>query len=348
MLCATLATRWPPFLLALVCLTAPLAAQSPAVQHSGAVKGLDPQPDPPGKFEVPISQLAKYRPDIAFPPGNGGVSIGRKHAEWGDKNRLALEAKAAQGADGSRCVFDLAYNMSNLNPVPTGEFMNVLVPLRLNSGGSRVPTAETSVIQSPLSLQPSETRTVHATVSLEPGTSAIEVAGDASHQVSEVNEQNNRGVIYVIMTGDCGKASIPTLPADEKAHVRFLPPGTPNTFDQTDAKPAPGHSAPGIHNPGAVKAIDTTDCGPAPASQIQQGPESKEGAGGFVMYGAQQALLKRLGRAGCAIRVGFANGVVTLTGQVPTPQSRRDAESALKTVPGVSKIEDRLTVEPSR
>jgi BON domain len=66
--------------------------------------------------------------------------------------------------------------------------------------------------------------------------------------------------------------------------------------------------------------------------------------GAFIIYG-KQLLQERLGPAASAIIINSHQGVVTLTGLVPTMQAKQLAEESIKGVAGVTAVKDQLVVD---
>lgn len=112
--------------------------------------------------------------------------------------------------------------------------------------------------------------------------------------------------------------------AAAQTSVGKLPPGTVNTADQTNEQPAPA-SAVGQHRYG--------------------GPDTRQESGAIVING-RKALTQRLGAtAASAITVQVLDGATILTGKVATPEARAAAEQAVRAVPGVTDLQNKLVVE---
>jgi hyperosmotically inducible protein len=331
-------------LTSLVGLVSSATAQSAGIQLPATLKGFDPQPDPPGK-----SRLS----DIAFPAGNGGLSVGRRQVQWGDQNRLALDASDAQAAGGGSCLFDVTYHVSNLTQVPTAAFADALVAYHLD-GNLWSPAGP--VEQPGIKLSAAQTLGVGARITLRPGTSLIRVLGDIGHAVTELDENNNQGVVYVSLTGDCGVPSmsnaqgesasrvsaasspgvpaVPQVPGDQKAIVRFLPPGTINTADQTDERPAPNIAGYGVPDTKAARG------------SAQMGDGSVRPAdGSIIINDLRRSLTTQLGAAASQIVVRIEGGDVSLIGKVPSADARIQAERIAKSVPGVTSVRNQLLVQ---
>ena len=204
-------------------LTSTTAAQSAGVQHPATVKGFDPQPDPPGKPRIGNAGAAAVLSDIAFPAGNGGLSVGRRLVQWGDQNRLALDASEAQAAGGGVCFFETTHHVSNLTQTPTAAFADALVVYHLD-GNLWSPSGPEE--QQGIKLGAAQTLGVRAKIALRPGTSAIRVLGDISHAVTEIDENNNQGVAYVSVNGDCG------APARNSDKAPVAPPVAPEPAER--------------------------------------------------------------------------------------------------------------------
>jgi hypothetical protein len=217
-------------LVALACWSAVATAQVVGIQHPGATKGFDPQPDPPGK-QIPGSRLAGGLSIIAGTDVTyrNGITIGQTFAPWSTK--VTVPEDQAYSIERGKCAFRIRYGMGNLGSAPTP----VIFKNTLATDAAVVSTNDS------LLLNGLEAKEVATHAWLSPGTYNLILRLDAGNTVSESNEGNN--VVRVILTlrgckGQLG-TNIPKVPGEEKAHVPFVPPGTPNTADQTDEKPAP-------------------------------------------------------------------------------------------------------------
>jgi hypothetical protein len=161
---------------------------------STQVSRLDPS-------HVTITNTIPLSPDIAFPLGNGGASIGGKPVGW--SRAVFLTAQEAKRVDNSRCVFDLSYHVSNLGAAPAGPFSDLVRPVaaEVSAGtGGQQPAVE----QAGLSLGPKETKVVRTEISLAPGAWFVVVKGDAGGQVKELEETgNNEGRFRATLAGTC-------------------------------------------------------------------------------------------------------------------------------------------------
>jgi BON domain len=122
----------------------------------------------------------------------------------------------------------------------------------------------------------------------------------------------------------------PGVKVHEKAHVPFLPPGTPNTADQTNEKPAPH-----------VHAAEFGYGGPD--TKVGQ-PAMIDVDGSGIIQSGRRALAQQMGPLGYTIVVQFDRGVMTLSGKVPSLQVKADAEQAVRGVPGVTDVQNKLLV----
>ena len=120
-----LAVRPIAVLLALAFASGAASAQSAGVQHPGATKGFDPQPDPPGK-QVHVSQLAGGLPisagaDVTY---RNGIMIGQTFAPW--NTLVTVPESQAYSIERGKCAYRIRYGMANLGPAPTLTFKNTL------------------------------------------------------------------------------------------------------------------------------------------------------------------------------------------------------------------------------
>jgi hypothetical protein len=209
------------------------SGQSSAVQHPGAIKGFDPQPDPPGK-QAHVSQLAGGLPmsagaDVTY---KNGIMIGQTFAPW--STPVTVSENQAYSIERGKCAYRIRYGMANLGPAATLTFKNTL-------------SADASVVSTndSLLLSGHQSKEVDTHAWLSPGTYNLILHLDVGNTVPEMNEGNNVVRVILTLTGPCqGQlgTNIPKVPGEEKAHAPFLPPGTPNTADQTNEKPAPHKS----------------------------------------------------------------------------------------------------------
>ena len=110
---------------------------------------------------------------------------------------------------------------------------------------------------------------------------------------------------------------------------------------------AAAQSTAGKLPPGNVYTADQTNERPAPATQqgYDGGPDTRQGSAAIIING-RQALTQRLGAAAAsAITVQFLDGATILTGKVATPEARAAAEQAVRAVPGVTDLQNKLVVE---
>jgi hypothetical protein len=161
---------------------------------SAQVSRIDPS-------RVTITNTIPLSPDIAFPLGNGGASIGGKPVGW--SRAVFLTSQEAKRVENSRCVFDLSYHVSNLGAGPAGPFSDLVRPVaaEVSAGtGGQQPAVE----QAGLSLGPKETKAVRTEISLAPGAWFVVVKGDAGGQVKELEESgNNEGRFRATLAGTC-------------------------------------------------------------------------------------------------------------------------------------------------
>jgi hypothetical protein len=306
----------------LVCATGSAAAQSDDI--AGAEQKLGPQPRQSGAIQTPIRRLAATGITTGVAAADvtskHGITIGQTFAPWG--TLVTVPVSQASKMERGKCAFRLSYDMINQSQVAAVLFKNTL-----SAGPSIVSTNDSLVLHG---LQGKQVNTL---AWLSPGTYDLILRLDAGNSVPESNENNNVMRVRLTLDGKCqGQlgAQIPTVPGDEKAHVPFLPPGTPNTADQTNEKPAPRFAPPQPQTPHA-------------AEFGHGGPDTKSANGAFIIYG-RRALVQRLGAAASAIIINDDRGVLTLTGKVPTPQAKAAAEQAVRSVPGVTDVHNDLVV----
>jgi hypothetical protein len=178
-----------------------------------------------------------------------------------------------------------------------------------------------------------QTKQVNTHAWLPPGTYDLILRLDAGNSVLETDELNNATRVRLTLDGKCqGQlgAHIPTIPGDEKAHAPFVPPGTPNTADQTNEKPAP-------HAHAAEFGYDGPDTKLGNPAMIDV-----DGSG--MIERGRRALAQQMGPLGYTIVVQFDAGVMTLSGKVPSLQAKADAEQAVRSVPGLLDVENKLVV----
>jgi CARDB len=240
-------------LLALAFWSSTTLAQTAGPQQPGAIKGFDPQPDPPGK----PAQVTRLAGGLAITAATDvtywkGVMIGQTFAPW--STLVTVPESQAYAIERGKCAYRIRYGIANLGSAPTLTFKNTL------SADASVVSTNDSLLLSGHQLKEVDT---HAWLS--PGTYNLILHLDVGNTVLETNESNNAVRVRLTVSGPCeGQlGNLPKVPGEEKAHVPFVPPGTPNTADQTDDKPAPqAHSR--FLPPGTVNAADQTDEKPAP------------------------------------------------------------------------------------
>jgi hypothetical protein len=117
---------------------------------------------------------------------------------------------------------------------------------------------------------------------------------------------------------------------EPRGSVKILPPGTPNTAYQTNEKPAPHARAAEFGYGG-------------PDTKVGQ-PAMIDVDGSGIIQSGRRALAQQMGPLGDTIIVQFDRGVMTLSGKVPSLQAKADAEQAVKGVPGVTDVQNKLLV----
>jgi hypothetical protein len=304
------AARSLALLLALAC------GSSAAMAQSAGIKRL------------PLSRLAasslpaEAAADVTY---QKGITIGQTFAPWGAA--VTVPETQAYGIERGKCGFRIRYDMVNQGSAATP----LLFKNTLAADASVVSTEDS------LSLNPLQAKEVPTLAWLSPGTYNLILRLDAGNAVPELNENNN--VVRVVLTLNGCQArlgtTIPKVPGDEKAHAPFLPPGTPNTADQTNEKPVP-QVLPGRAGYGG------------PDTKVGQ-PALIDVDGSGIIQSGRRALVQQMGPLGYTIIVQFDGGVMTLSGKVPSLQAKADAEQAVRAVPGVTDVQNRLILgSPAR
>jgi hypothetical protein len=180
-------------LYALVCLAGPAAAQSTGIPHPAAVKGFDPQPDPPGKLRTPMEQLARggigkgaLGSDVT---SKKGITIGNTFATWGTP--VTIPDGQAYNMERGKCAFRISYDMVNQGPVAT-----LLVFKNTLTAGPAIVSTDDSLLLNGL-----QAKQVNTHAWLSPGTYDLILRLDAGNTVPETNELNNVMRVRVTLDG---------------------------------------------------------------------------------------------------------------------------------------------------
>jgi|GEM_PF-4956375 len=172
-----------------------------------------PQPlecEPPEELEQvastdsgPTCSIEKWDPPLTAPrpdlkPGRWISLAGRSFA-WVDHARL--EASAARGFRGGRCVFDYAYSVENL-----GRARSAATDASLTLAQRNGLQLDSSALAS---LAPGGTVRVQGQVALPPGLWQVFAHADSSARVGEWDGQNNARSLIIDVVGDCAERSAP-------------------------------------------------------------------------------------------------------------------------------------------
>jgi hypothetical protein len=170
--------------------------------------------------------------------------------------------------------------------------------------------------KSALHLAGQQSATFGAQAWLAPGTIDLILRLDAGQAVAETNELNNTVRVRVTLDGQC--------------------------MGPAGASAGPG-GAGGRPGPKDVEAVSRD------AADATYGvPDTKSGVGGIIINDCQATMVRRLGGAAAGIIAQCDGSVMTLRGQVPTPEAKAAAEQAARSVPGVTRVNNLLTLDHER